>query len=188
MADERIPPTEPVHADVHHEYSDVNVRAILWWAVGLVIFAIVVHIAIYGHYAFMRKMERDPELLPISMVKDQGPKLPPAPRLQPFPEPDASGAASPLRDRPPRDMAEMRRDQEKLLSSYGWVNEATGTAHIPIDRAIELQLQKGFPVAGAGGQPPTVPGDEPAQPVPTPDMTQPSTPTAPPPAPEQHTP
>ena len=184
MADDRIPPTEAAHADVHHEQSDVNVRAILWWAVGLVVFAIVAHVAVYAHFIVMRKMERDPNLLPVSMVKQQGPKLPPAPRLQPFPSPGEGGrAASPLRDVPPRDMAEMRRDQQKHLSSYGWVNEATRTAHIPIDRAIELQLQKGFPVATTGTQPQAVPGDGPAQPVPTPDMMQPVTPTAPPPAP-----
>ncbi|HSN68939.1 MAG TPA: hypothetical protein VLV48_06820, partial [Thermoanaerobaculia bacterium] len=64
MADARIPPTEPAHADVHHEQSDVDVRAILWWAVGLVLFAIFAHVAVYAHFAFMRKMERDPKLLP----------------------------------------------------------------------------------------------------------------------------
>ncbi len=188
MADERIPPTEAAHADVHHEQSDVNVGAILWSAVILVIFAIVVHVAIYGHVMLLRKLERDPNLLPVSMVRQEGPKLPPAPRLQPFPTPGPKGnAESPLLNVPPRDLAEMRRDQQKLLSSYGWANEATKTAHIPIDRAIELQLQKGFPVAAPAGQQP---------PVPTPDMTQPATPNVtqrapaqqPPPAPEPHIP
>jgi hypothetical protein len=196
MADERIPPSEPVHADVHHEQSDVNVGAILWWAVGLVLFAIVAHIAIYGHFLLLRHLERDPDLLPISMVKEEGPKLPPAPRLQPFPEPDESGYVSPLRALPPREMAEMRRDQEKHLTSYGWANPATKTVHVPIDRAIDLQLQKGFPVAPQAGQQPPFPGDGPAQPVPAPDMTQPATPDMtqpavpqqPPPAPEQQTP
>jgi hypothetical protein len=193
MADEKIPPTEAAHHDVHHEYSDVNVGAILWSAVILVIFAIVVHVAIYGHVLLLRKSERNPELLPISLVKRDGPAIPPAPRLQPFPTPGPSGkGASPMRNVPPRDMAEMRRDQQKHLSSYGWANQATRTVHVPIDRAIDLQLQKGFPVAS--GQQPSFTGDGPAQPVPTPDMTQPAPsnvtqPVRPqPPAPEQHTP
>jgi hypothetical protein len=73
-------------------------------------------------------------------------------------------------------MAEMRRDQAHHLASYGWVNEATKTAHVPIDRAIELQLQKGFPVAAPQGA---------AQPsVPVPDQPQPPAPeTAPIPEP-----
>lgn len=168
MADERIPASEPAHAEVHHEQSDVNVGAILWAAVILVVFAILVHIGVYVHFGLLRKGERDPNLLPVSMVKQKGPVLPPAPRLQPFPTPGASGkAASPLGGVPPRDLAAMRRDQAKFLSSYGWTNEATRTAHIPIDRAIDLQLQKGFPVAAPGAQ-----AQQPA--VRLPDMAQPA--------------
>lgn len=164
MAD-RIPPTEAAHAEVHHEESDVNVGAILWSAVILVVFAVLVHVAIYGHVALLRKMERDPNLLPVSMVTRDGPALPPAPRLQPFPTPGANGkAASPLENVPPRDLREMRRDQAKHLSSYGWANQATKTVHVPIDRAIDLQMQRGFPVVRQG-TPTTVPVPDMAQPV-----------------------
>ncbi|MCA1732001.1 MAG: hypothetical protein LC732_00175 [Acidobacteria bacterium] len=174
MADDRIPPSEAAHDDVHHEQSDVNVGAILWWAVGLVLFAIAAHVGVYGHFVLLRNLERDPDLLPVTMVKEEGPKLPPAPRLQPFPEPDESGRVSPLRDVPPREMAEMRRDEQQHLSSYGWANPATKTVRVPIDRAIDLQLQKGFPVATPAGEQATFTGDGPAQPIPTPDMTQPT--------------
>lgn len=36
------------------------------------------------------------------------------------------------------------------LESYGWVNERAGTAHIPIDRAMNLILERG--VGPQGGQ------------------------------------
>jgi hypothetical protein len=193
MADDRIPPSEAAHDDVHHEQSDVNVGAILWWAVGLVLFAIVAHVGVYGHFVLLRNLERDPDLLPVTMVKEEGPKLPPAPRLQPFPEPDESGRVSPLRSVPPREMAEMRRDEQQHLSSYGWANEATKMVHVPIDRAIDLQLQKGFPLATPAGEQAPFTGDGPAQPVPTPDMTQPdmtqqAPAQQPPPAPEPQSP
>lgn len=34
-----------------------------------------------------------------------------------------------------------------LLSSYGWVDKEGKVAHIPIEKAIELTLKKGLPVA-----------------------------------------
>ncbi len=190
MADEPIRPTEAAHADVHHEHSDVNVGAILWAAVILVVFAVLVHVGIYGHVMLLRKMNRDPNLLPVSMVKRDGPSVPPAPRLQPFPTPDAAGkAASPMMNVPPRDLAEMRAEQKRFLDSYGWANAATKTAHIPIDRAIDLQLQRGYPVAAQGAASPRTA-------VPVPDMAQPAgaqaparpAPASPQPPPEQPTP
>lgn len=41
-------------------------------------------------------------------------------------------------------MHERERDQ---LSSYGWVDKESKLVHIPIEKAIELTLQKGLPVA-----------------------------------------
>jgi len=32
----------------------------------------------------------------------------------------------------------LRQEDQKSLSSYGWVNKEKGVAHIPIDRAMEL--------------------------------------------------
>ena len=35
------------------------------------------------------------------------------------------------------------RTQRQRLDRYGWVNRKAGVVHIPIDRAIELELQRG---------------------------------------------
>ena len=40
----------------------------------------------------------------------------------------------------------MRDNEEMLLSSYGWVDQAKGTVHIPINQAIDMVAQKGLPV------------------------------------------
>jgi hypothetical protein len=53
------------------------------------------------------------------------------------------------------------RDKE-LLSTYGWVDRPAGVVRIPIDRAIDITLERGFPVrpqaataaaAPSGGRP-----------------------------------
>jgi hypothetical protein len=46
---------------------------------------------------------------------------------------------------PNRDLAEMRRDEQERLTSYGWVDRSRGTVHIPIERALDLTLQRGLP-------------------------------------------
>jgi len=46
---------------------------------------------------------------------------------------------------PNRELAEMRRDEQKQLTSYGWVDRSRGTVHMPIDRALDLTLQRGLP-------------------------------------------
>jgi hypothetical protein len=35
--------------------------------------------------------------------------------------------------------------QQQRLNTYGWVDEKAGTAHIPIERAMELVAQRGIP-------------------------------------------
>ena len=42
-------------------------------------------------------------------------------------------------------------NQENQLNSYGWVDEKAGVAHIPIERAMELIVQRGLPVFPQGG-------------------------------------
>jgi hypothetical protein len=37
-------------------------------------------------------------------------------------------------------------DEEKTLYSYGWVDQQAGAVRIPIDRAMDLLVQRGLPV------------------------------------------
>jgi hypothetical protein len=61
-------------------------------------------------------------------------RIPPEPRLEP----------DPLALR-----RELRGEEDALLKSYGWVDRTAGSVHIPIDRAIEIVLERGVP----GGKP-----------------------------------
>ena len=56
--------------------------------------------------------------------------LPPAPRIQPNP-----GA----------DMQSYFQSQQNLLNTYGWIDRQNGIVRMPIDRAMELILQRGLP-------------------------------------------
>ena len=40
----------------------------------------------------------------------------------------------------------MRAAENKILHSYGWIDEKKGVVRIPIERAMELTAQRGLPV------------------------------------------
>ncbi|MDX1630274.1 MAG: hypothetical protein R3234_00260 [Thermoanaerobaculia bacterium] len=66
---------------------------------------------------------------------------------------------------PEKTLAEVRSQTESALSSYGWVDEDEGIAHIPIERAIEILTERGLPT-----RPELGPGD--LETVPGPDATR----------------
>src|SRR5262249_36601112 len=47
------------------------------------------------------------------------------------------------------DMDKVRTDWDAHLNTYGWLDKNAGVVHIPIERAMQLALQKGFPVRNA---------------------------------------
>jgi hypothetical protein len=52
-----------------------------------------------------------------------------------------------LQVNPRQDLLRFRAEQEHALESYSWGNKEDGTVRVPIERAMELLLQKGLPVA-----------------------------------------
>lgn len=70
---------------------------------------------------------------PAAVALAPEPTPPPGPRLQTDPE---------------GELTTMRREQAERLSSYGWVQQGEGTVHIPIDRAMDLLVERGLPAVG----------------------------------------
>src|SRR5271165_6795215 len=57
--------------------------------------------------------------------------------------------AHPLATEPANPMVELkdlRAQEDRLLSTYGWTDKKAGVVRIPIERAMELQMERGFPV------------------------------------------
>ena len=47
-----------------------------------------------------------------------------------------------LQTDPHADLAQLRAREQAQLDGYGWVDRGAGTVHIPIDRAMELFVQR----------------------------------------------
>ena len=52
---------------------------------------------------------------------------------------------------PREDWLKYREQQEQSLETYGWENRGSGIVRVPIERAMELLVQKGLPVQNSGG-------------------------------------
>jgi len=165
--------------ETHHEETDVNVRALLWFMVAFLVFAALTHTGIFLLFKFFRNMERGAAAnAPLSSVAmPQGADVPPTPRLQPFPNrmPN-SQVLPPTHSTPVTDMAEMRDSETTQLSNYGWVDKQHGIVRIPIEEAKKLALQSGIYQVNAGtpatGTPAT---GQPGNPIPTTTNQQPTT-------------
>jgi len=134
-----------VNVETHHEKSDVNVKALLMFGAAFVVFAAVMHFALFVMYRQFVKHENSHQHVPLTkMERPESMTIPQIPRLQPFPTKSASGVIPPVSNTPVTDMEEMRNSQEQSLNSYGYVDRQKGVVHIPIEEAKKLALQRGF--------------------------------------------
>jgi hypothetical protein len=119
------------HADdVHHEESDVNIRAVLGFGAGLIVVTAVVYVFIFGLFKYFDARENVKGVAEYPLAAAEGRREPPEPRLQ---------------TNPRQDFADLRAKEDELLESYGWVDKNAGIVRIPIDAAMKLTLERGLP-------------------------------------------
>ena len=116
-----------------HEHSDIPVRTIAKFLAGLVVAGVVVVFVLAGLWRYFEtSTNRD------AVAAWSGPReLPPQPRLQVAPR---------------FDLLQYREREMQRLSSYGWVEDAPDRVHIPIERAMEMIVQRGLPARQAAPQ------------------------------------
>jgi len=120
------------HHGGRHEASDANIRSIVKFAIGLAVLIVAAMIAMRWLFDYLKATQ---QLGPPASPFAESQAAPPAPRLQ---------------VRPVQDLKQLRQAEDEKLSSYGWVDEEAGIARIPIDRAMDLLVQKGVPVRETG--------------------------------------
>ncbi len=55
-----------------------------------------------------------------------------------------------IEEHPATEIGELAFAGRRILSTYGWMDKKAGMVRIPIDRAMELQLERGFPARKEG--------------------------------------
>ena len=129
MAETRSRVGKTENPQVSHEQSDVNVRSILAFGLGLLVAGVVIQLGMW--WLFDSLAARTAQLdQPRSPLASSSPResLPPEPRLQVSPA---------------QDLKELRAAEDAMLHSYGWVDQQAGVVRIPIERAMELLAEHG---------------------------------------------
>ena len=112
-----------------YETRDVNLRLIMASLIGLSILIVVALLLMWGMFRFLANRQAS---LNVPLSPLAGSQQPPEPRLQ----------ASPAQE-----LQQLRAEEDEILNSYGWVNKEAEVVRIPIERAMELTLERGLPTA-----------------------------------------
>ena len=106
-----------------HERSDMNPQYIMYFGIGLVVLCAVVIAGIWGMFGQFERQAAGKSHPPAVTVTNQVPE----PRLQVSPE---------------GDLEALRAKENEILSTYAWVDRDKGVARIPIDRAMQLLIER----------------------------------------------
>ena len=123
----------------HHEESDVNIRGVFGFAIALTIVVIVMLLVVGLFFRYYEARESAKGMADYPLAVPQQDRLPALPRLQ---------------SNPRQDLLDLRAQEDRILSSYGWADKNAGAVRIPIDEAIRLTIQRGLPArpgAAPGG-------------------------------------
>lgn len=128
-------PVGPANPDTSrgYEVEDASPREVLWTGIGLAVGTIIVCIAVFGLLRVLQSAEVGSRQ-PISEL-NVSTTIPPEPRLQ---------------EKPWVELELFRAREERMLTTYGWADQAAGRVRIPIDRAMDMLVERGLPARAAG--------------------------------------
>ncbi|PWU10887.1 MAG: hypothetical protein C5B51_03620 [Terriglobia bacterium] len=109
------------------EHRDVNIWAIGKVAIGLVLTTIASLILVLGVFRYLEVQENARQVAPAGANAG---KLPPEPRLL---------------ENEPANFQQFRATEDRLVNGYKLLDPQKGEVKIPIDRAIDMLVQKGLP-------------------------------------------
>ncbi len=118
----------PDNPAVSHEASDVDLRRITYLGGGLAVAVVLILVFLFWLFNFFSERESRRGHDPVGIRQSAPPTTGP-----------------PLQISPRSEMAEMRAAEDKILQSYGWIDQQKGVVRIPIERAMELTAQRGLP-------------------------------------------
>lgn len=113
---------------VSYEKEDADTRMIIRAGIVLALATLVASALVLFLFRWLGQREARGDAPPPPMARTEPGRLPPAPRLQTLPA---------------QDLAAVRAEEERTLSTYGWVDERAGTVRIPIEEAMRLLAQRG---------------------------------------------
>ena len=127
----------PTPPGAKYEHTDIDVsvgyKFGLWLTISMLISIGIVTGAFYFFEGQSKAANIAAQKYPLAVGQH---KEPPTPNLQ---------------NQPFKDIYMLRQGEAEKLGSYGWIDKDGGIARLPIDRAMDVMLEKGFPARADGG-------------------------------------
>ena len=127
------------HSDsTAYETRDIKIRPLLVFAAGitvLIVFSFLVVLWVFRLFS-AQQATRDAQSATSSLARPAA--AAPSDEQMRWSEPR-------LQSRPADDLHALRAEEDALLTSYGWVDRASGVVRVPIDVAMQLVLKERLP-------------------------------------------
>jgi hypothetical protein len=146
MTHETKPGEQPA-AHGSYEHQDLQPKSILYFLLILAVVTVICLFGLRGLYSILDRREKagQPQVGPLVMnVPEDTRHIAPGYPQGAFPNPR-------LEEDERGQLNGILTDEQETLYSYGWVDEKAGTVRIPIERAMDLIVQRGLPVRAQGG-------------------------------------
>jgi hypothetical protein len=146
--------SDDIHIDGHEEpefeQEDLGAKPILIFLLALTLGCVLVALVLRGMYSYLDAYENhhQPTESPLAPQSTADTRVVEPGDITKFPEPR-------LETNEPREINDFRLQEDKMLYSYGWVDQQGGVVRIPIDRAMELLAQRGLPTRPQTGVAPS---------------------------------
>ncbi len=134
----------------NYETTDATLSPVVKFTFWLLV---TLAITFFGTYGMLRAMQQIPVLgdgepHPLAALNDPIPVTPNL-EMQRGVKQGWDGKPVDQSQRQPfttRMWSDMRGEAQQKIGTYGWVDQDAKIVHVPIERAMDLALQKGFPV------------------------------------------
>lgn len=128
------------------EHQDLQASGILYFLLSLAVVTVICMFGLRGLYSILDARERSTQEPVNPLVK----KVPEDTRHITPGYPQTSFPTPRLEEDERGQLNGITTGEDNLLYTYGWVDEKSGTVRIPIDRAMDLLVQRGLPVIPQG--------------------------------------
>ena len=141
------------HAAAPVEGDGVSYSGLIWFMVVIAVTTIVCQILMWALLkGFQYQAQLSPaETAPLAATVAAAER--PAPVGRVYPEMHSIGLPNGPQPRllvnEPATLADLRKHEHELLTTYGWVDQNAGVVRLPIERAKDLLMERGLPVRGA---------------------------------------
>jgi hypothetical protein len=139
-------------ARAEFEREDLSARDVFNFLIGLAVVCVLVYFILRGMYAYLDAYQKahQPPQSPLVKTTEIDTRMVGPEEITKFPQPR-------LEKNERLEINDLRLQEEKTLNSYGWVDEKAGVVHIPIERAMQLVVQRGLPTRAQNEQNPALP-------------------------------